>query len=767
MRITCPNCQATYEVGESDIPDEGIEVECSACLKRWMQMPENHTPASPEEPAEESSEPTLADVVSAESDAASNLRNRPAEISEPEPEPEAVVMDFPSSPTIEEDAAENVPPKPESHIPFPFDDEESAFPLGHGDTADLSSLRNAIKDGPAQAEKAAPSSRWRVPTPPKEAFLKQDPLEDILAEVSAKSLHKHETSDAPEEKAAPEISAPSMPEPVEDEVAVASQDDENARVDTPDQGEDVESPSEPDIIVDELPDEVADPVVSAPSMPTEMSAPSMPEAIVEEDEDAPEPAFEKPVAKPVDPEDMPFGQSASEPSGPSGPVSETRAPEISQPSWPEIDEPEPAIAEAKQSPFSDESAAEEASAEAEVESLAEEGEESADDNLTEVTATEADIATPAEEPKAAPAPHWSQVIPAAAAAVAKPAEVSGQADSGELVDDAIEAAQEVVNEATQEDVVDAAQEDEDDAAHKEMTDLIRNLGAGAAAAARKPALAANQTDDDAPTAATVSEEVVDEPETADDDVFHPWDGDVAAEFSDETGDDSSEDDDEDDFEWDEPPAAPVGFNLESAEPEEGSVGAAHMAALERQNAMDRHLQTPDISNVIQADIPQSPFSTMTSGPSRPSGPTPMKPTPVSSKQDVEAAIREQLSTMKKPPVRAVVEHEPEKKGLFRSKSTPTPEPETAAAPKAAPSNPLKDALLASDDAANASGSRKRSGFLFVMILFLLALGIYIAGDMISAQVPALEPFIDAFSGMVDNLRIATQKLLADYLPASN
>lgn len=37
MRLTCPNCDARYEVPEDAIPDEGREVQCSSCGHSWFQ----------------------------------------------------------------------------------------------------------------------------------------------------------------------------------------------------------------------------------------------------------------------------------------------------------------------------------------------------------------------------------------------------------------------------------------------------------------------------------------------------------------------------------------------------------------------------------------------------------------------------------------------------------------------------------------------------------------------------------------------------------
>lgn len=37
MRITCPNCDATYEIDAELIPSEGRDVQCSACGRVWIQ----------------------------------------------------------------------------------------------------------------------------------------------------------------------------------------------------------------------------------------------------------------------------------------------------------------------------------------------------------------------------------------------------------------------------------------------------------------------------------------------------------------------------------------------------------------------------------------------------------------------------------------------------------------------------------------------------------------------------------------------------------
>lgn len=39
MRLTCPNCNAQYEVDERVIPQNGRDVQCSACGHTWYQYP--------------------------------------------------------------------------------------------------------------------------------------------------------------------------------------------------------------------------------------------------------------------------------------------------------------------------------------------------------------------------------------------------------------------------------------------------------------------------------------------------------------------------------------------------------------------------------------------------------------------------------------------------------------------------------------------------------------------------------------------------------
>lgn len=42
MRLTCPNCDAIYEVDAGMIPEDGRDVQCSNCGNAWFQLPNEH-----------------------------------------------------------------------------------------------------------------------------------------------------------------------------------------------------------------------------------------------------------------------------------------------------------------------------------------------------------------------------------------------------------------------------------------------------------------------------------------------------------------------------------------------------------------------------------------------------------------------------------------------------------------------------------------------------------------------------------------------------
>ncbi|MEW9921065.1 zinc-ribbon domain-containing protein [Marimonas sp. MJW-29] len=49
MRLTCPNCDAQYEVPDEVIPTSGRDVQCSNCGQTWFQHHPDHAPEEEEE----------------------------------------------------------------------------------------------------------------------------------------------------------------------------------------------------------------------------------------------------------------------------------------------------------------------------------------------------------------------------------------------------------------------------------------------------------------------------------------------------------------------------------------------------------------------------------------------------------------------------------------------------------------------------------------------------------------------------------------------
>ncbi|MVO15094.1 zinc-ribbon domain-containing protein [Parasedimentitalea huanghaiensis] len=108
MRLTCPNCEAQYEVPDEVIPSEGRDVQCSNCGDTWYQAGSNTTtaevpneapikssepaPAPAEAEAEAEAEPPVTEdnAVAGEQDALSDDSTGPEHSPEPEPEPDHI-----------------------------------------------------------------------------------------------------------------------------------------------------------------------------------------------------------------------------------------------------------------------------------------------------------------------------------------------------------------------------------------------------------------------------------------------------------------------------------------------------------------------------------------------------------------------------------------------------------------------------------------------------------------------------------------------------
>lgn len=106
MRLTCPNCDAQYEVPDEVIPPEGRDVQCSNCGDTWYQTGSNSAQAStpedasaagpsqdpqPEQPSEDSEEEAIwqPDTEQAQENADDDLQPSPeTPVAMPESTPE-------------------------------------------------------------------------------------------------------------------------------------------------------------------------------------------------------------------------------------------------------------------------------------------------------------------------------------------------------------------------------------------------------------------------------------------------------------------------------------------------------------------------------------------------------------------------------------------------------------------------------------------------------------------------------------------------------
>jgi predicted Zn finger-like uncharacterized protein len=94
MRLTCPNCSAQYEVPDEVIPEDGREVQCSACEETWFQ--EKYPVASKAEPEAKSATAIQAafaepeDVKSEDAPEPDTAKAEPEKVkAEDTPEPDA------------------------------------------------------------------------------------------------------------------------------------------------------------------------------------------------------------------------------------------------------------------------------------------------------------------------------------------------------------------------------------------------------------------------------------------------------------------------------------------------------------------------------------------------------------------------------------------------------------------------------------------------------------------------------------------------------
>ncbi|NIZ62701.1 thioredoxin [Sedimentitalea sp. CY04] len=134
MRLTCPNCDAQYEVPDEVIPSDGRDVQCSNCGDTWYQSGPNSAPADtpedtpfaepvqetqPEPPTEQPTEDIVKepDEELTEEQDEETVQQPEAEIphedAEDDPEPQPEVLDRDDEPDVDPDPISEADPDEE------------------------------------------------------------------------------------------------------------------------------------------------------------------------------------------------------------------------------------------------------------------------------------------------------------------------------------------------------------------------------------------------------------------------------------------------------------------------------------------------------------------------------------------------------------------------------------------------------------------------------------------------------------------------------
>ncbi|MEM6277649.1 MAG: zinc-ribbon domain-containing protein, partial [Pseudomonadota bacterium] len=122
MRLECPNCDATYEVPDSVIPQEGRDVQCSNCGTAWFFNPSKATNSEPLETEPEAAVAEPAKIAEEEPLATPTIEPEPAAELYAKFEPEEEVAVAASAPPL--------PPRPRKPLDASVTDvlrEEAAF----------------------------------------------------------------------------------------------------------------------------------------------------------------------------------------------------------------------------------------------------------------------------------------------------------------------------------------------------------------------------------------------------------------------------------------------------------------------------------------------------------------------------------------------------------------------------------------------------------------------------------------------------------------
>lgn len=169
MRLTCPACEAHYEIEPGLIPPEGREVQCAFCANRWFERPGSApevgsdplaaTPADPEPdprlPRPSGLSPDVARILREEAEAERSLRqsDQPAK-EKPEAEPESQPEETTANAPAPAPATPPVQPAAPAPRPAPEQDRKSSTLESQTVPSEVDLPRKAAPT-PPQAPKAA------------------------------------------------------------------------------------------------------------------------------------------------------------------------------------------------------------------------------------------------------------------------------------------------------------------------------------------------------------------------------------------------------------------------------------------------------------------------------------------------------------------------------------------------------------------------------------------------------------------------------------
>ncbi|MDJ1006494.1 MAG: zinc-ribbon domain-containing protein [Paracoccaceae bacterium] len=191
MRISCPNCQAQYDVDRAVIPETGRDVQCSSCAHTWFQKPVPEFSLRPATPGEE----LAADGLAAES--GSDAASPPVEegaaspLSDDAPLPEEIEAETASA--FDEGEAEDwdeIEPDPEMDDAAEGDAGEDLAAVADFETKEAAGDADDVRAKAAE-EKAltAPNEAARPVEDEVDAADEEAPVEDATVEVDGDDDH--------------------------------------------------------------------------------------------------------------------------------------------------------------------------------------------------------------------------------------------------------------------------------------------------------------------------------------------------------------------------------------------------------------------------------------------------------------------------------------------------------------------------------------------------------------------------------------------------